>query len=220
MKRTLIFGVMMTPVLGMMVSPAFLVSCGGAAEDSTDTDTNKVVEVVVPEPVSYTVDTTATVINWYNMDAGAVGHQGTVKVLDGSFTTLEDSITAGSLTINMASATESTSNTKFLGHPATADLLDFVGFPQSTFTVERHETDTVYGTLSAVGKDFAVKAPVTVDGGNITIGDFKIDMSGLTFFVTEKTKQKDQAKWHDANIGFTATLVGVAAAAETDGASL
>ena len=197
-----------------MVSPAFMISCGGeAVEETTDSDTTAVVEPA-PVPVTYTVDTAASVINWYNMDQGAVGHQGTVKIADGSYTLLEDSITAASLTINVASATESTTNVKFLGHLATADLLDFVGFPTSSFTFERHEADTVYGSLSLVGKTMAVKAPATVSEGSISLGDFKVDMSELTFFVAEKAKEKKAEKWHDANIGFTGSIVGVADATE------
>jgi polyisoprenoid-binding protein YceI len=146
------------------------------------------------------------------MDKGAKSHEGTVKIAEGSFTLLEDSITAASLTINVSSATESTNNAKFLGHLATPDLLDFVGFPTSSFTFERHEADTVYGSLSLAGKTMAVKAPVTVADGQVTLGDFKVDMSELTFFVTEKTKVKKQEEWHDANIGLTGTIVGVAVA--------
>jgi len=204
MKKKLFFGV---GIAAMM-----LASCGEGTEEAseeTDGTTDEVVEEVV-EPVSYEIDTTASIINWYTTEGEEKGHWGTVKVLSGSYTTEGDVITAASLSANMNTITsdDEMGGEKLAGHLMAPDFFDVNQFASADFTFNRHEEGTVYGTLASAGLEFPVEAATTVTEGAVEIAEFKVDMSALPFFVAEKEKEADESKHHDPMIGFSASIVG------------
>lgn len=200
MKKKLFFGV--------SIAALMLTSCGGA-EETTEETTETVDSVEVVEAITYEIDTTASVINWANYEDGEKNHWGTVKVLSGSYTVEGDVITAASLKANMNTITsdDEMGGAKLAGHLMLPDFFDVNKYATAEFTFEKHEEGNVFGTLNAGGLQFAVEAPVTLSEGAVAIGDFKVDMSTLPYFNMEKEKEKDQAKWHDANIGFSANIV-------------
>jgi polyisoprenoid-binding protein YceI len=200
MKKKLFFGV--------SIAALMLASCGGAEE--TTEETGEVVDSVeVVEAVTYEIDTTASVINWINYAGEEKNHWGTVKVLSGTYTVEGDLITAASLSANMNTITsdDEMGGEKLAGHLVSPDFFDVNKYASAEFTFNKHEEGMVHGTLNAAGLEFAVEAPVTLTEGVVTVGEFKVDMSALGFFTMEKEKEKDQAKWHDANIGFSANIV-------------
>lgn len=144
------------------------------------------------------------------MDGEEKGHFGAVKVLSGSYTTEGDMITAATLKADMNSITsdDDMGGEKLAGHLKAPDFFDANQFASADFSFDRHEDGMVYGSLNTAGKQFPVEAPATVSEGSVEIGEFKIDMSELPFFVMEKEKEADASKHHDASIGFSATIVG------------
>lgn len=204
MKKKLFFGV--------SIAAFMLASCGGAeetTEETTDETVDTTAEEVV-EAVTSEIDTEASVINWFNMNGEEKDHFGTVKVLSGSFTTEGDVITDASLSADMNTITsdDEMGGEKLAGHLMAPDFFDVNQFASAEFKFDRHENGTVFGTLTSAGKEFAVEAPATVSEGRVEIGEFKVDMSSLPFFVMEKEKEPDTSKHHDAMIGFSATIVG------------
>lgn len=204
MKKKLFFGV--------SIAALMLASCGGA-EEATEETTDEVAEdstVEVVEAVTYEIDTEGSVINWFNMNGEEKDHFGTVKVLSGSFTTEGDVITDASLSADMNTITsdDEMGGEKLAGHLMAPDFFDVNQFASADFTFDRHEEGTVYGSLNAGGQEFAVEAAATVAEGSVEIGEFKVDMSTLPFFVMEKEKEADESKHHDAMIGFSASILG------------
>ena len=204
MKKKLFFGV---GIAAMM-----LASCGEAAEETTentDETTDEVVEEVV-EAKTFEIDTAKSVINWFNMNGEEKDHWGHVNVLSGSYTTEGEVITSANLSadMNSISADDEMGGEKLAGHLMTPDFFDANQFASAEFSFDKHEEGIVYGTLNASGMEFAVEAPATVSEGAVEIGEFKIDMSGLPFFIEEKEKEADTSKHHDALIGFSASIVG------------
>lgn len=185
-------------------------SCGGGEEETTEENhesTEETVEEVV-EAVNYTVDTESSVINWSAYEGGEVGHTGTVKLLDGSYTDEGGVITSATLNIDMNTITADAE--KLQGHLMAADFFDVNQYASASFAFDRHEEGVIYGTVNAAGLEFAAEAPATVSEGSVEISSFKIDMGQLGFFVTEREEAPEE-EWHDTNIEFTASIVGTVA---------
>lgn len=192
-------------------------SCGG--EETTEETTEEV------KSVEYTIDTEGSVINWWNMEGEEKGHTGTVSVLEGTYTVEGDVITAASMVVDMQSITADSD--KLVGHLTMTDHFFSVMRPDTvsadsvnwvednttaTFTFDKHENGMIYGSVNVNDLDFAVEAPVTLTEGKIEIGEFSIDMSGLTYFVMEVANvEVPEEERHDPNIGFSATIVGKSA---------
>lgn len=202
MRKNIIFG-------ASAVMMFAVISCGGSEESTESTENTD--SVVVIEPVTYTIDTAASIINWYNMDGDAKGHFGTVKVLEGTYTLEGDVITAGSLTANLNSVSvdDEMGGAKLLGHILTADLLDVNQFATATFTFEKHENSSVVGTLSVSGVDVVIDAPVSINEGGLEVADFTANLAHLPFFIREVAEVANEAERHDPNIGFNASIVAV-----------
>jgi polyisoprenoid-binding protein YceI len=200
MKKKFFYGI------GIMSLMFAATSCGGGEEEATDETaetTEETVEEVV-EPVNYTVDVENSVINWTSYDGEEVGHTGTVKLLDGSYTTEGDMVTAASLNVDMNTITADAE--KLQGHLMAPDFFDVNQYASASFSFDRHEEGVIYGTVNASGMEFAVEAPATVGEGSVEISDFKIDLGQLAFFVTEREEAPEE-EWHDTNIGFTASIM-------------
>lgn len=198
MKKNIFYGVSAAALMFAFVS------CGGD-EETTDetTDSTETTEDVI-ETMEYTVDTEASIINWYNMEGEEKGHSGTVNILEGTFTTEADLITNASLTMDMNTLTADSD--KLAGHLVSPAFFDVNQYASATFTFGGHVDGIVSGTLSCAGQEFAIEAPATVTEGTVEIADFNIDMSVFPYFQEEKEKAPEE-EWHDTNIGFTATIV-------------
>lgn len=200
MKKSIFFGVgIATLMLGTT-------ACGGGEEESTEEGTEETTETTeeVVEAVNYTVDAENSVINWTAYHGEEVGHEGTVTLLDGSYTVEGDVITGGSLTVDMNSITSDAE--KLTGHLMAPDFFDVNQFATSSFTVDSHADGMLAGKLNVAGLEMGVEAPVSLEDGNVTVNDFKLDMIELPFFQTEREEAPEE-EWHDTNIGFTASIV-------------
>lgn len=208
MKMKFIYG------LGLLTLSLAVVSCGGEGETEETEGTEETA-------VTYTIDTEASQINWWNKEGEEKGHTGTVKILDGTYTVEGEVIKSASMNIDMRSI--QADSERLAGHLMTGDFFgvmkpDTVSADSinwvfadtvSTFTFDKHENNKVYGTANVAGLDFPIEAPVTMSEGKLEVGEFSIDMSGLSFFAAEIANAEMPAEEkHDPNIGFTATIVG------------
>jgi len=203
-------------ILGISAVAFFFTACGGEShEEETHNDEMEMAheeEVVETMVKNYMVDTSMTVINWNNYEAGEVGHQGTVKALNGSVevSTTGDvvEITGADLTIDMNTISEGSE--KLEGHLMSPDFFDVNTYASTAFTFDRHEEGTIYGSVNIIGHDVAVEAPATVtcdeSGVTVEVGEFKVDFSEtkMPFFVAEMDAPEEEK--HDPMIAFTATI--------------
>ena len=174
---------------GVGIATFMLASCGGAEEaaENLEEGVTDVVEEIV-ETKTFTVDTAASIINWATMEKGEKGHWGTVKVLEGTFSTDDDVITDASLKMNMNTvmSTDENGGANLTGHLMAPDFFEVNKYATAEFAFDRHEEGTVYGTLTAAGIEFAIEAGATVTEGTVEVAEFVVDMSALSFFVVEK----------------------------------
>lgn len=201
MKRKVFFGASIAAAL-------VLTSCGGGeaeGEEGTSDSTATTVEEEV-EAMTYDVDTAQSTVSWMTYEGEEIGHTGSVKVSGGSFSTEGDAVTGGSLTFNMASVVADSD--KLTGHLMAPDFFDLANFATAEFSFGGYAEGVVSGTLSMVGQEFNVEANTAVDGNVLNVSEFKIDASSMNFFVSER-EEKAEEEWHDANVGVTATIVGV-----------
>ena len=211
MKKTILFGI---SAVTLLVS-----SCGGSGTEGEEHSADTTVvenEVVEPVVTDFTVDTATTIVNWNNLNGEEVDHAGTVATLQGSIqvtTTGEESvITGGDLVIDMNSISEGSE--KLEGHLKAEDFFDVNNYATTEFMFDRHEEGMVYGTVSIIGKEMPIEAPVEVmmDGDNVTleVGQFELDFTALEmpFFVTEMEEAPEEER-HNPLIQFSATVKGM-----------
>jgi hypothetical protein len=200
MKKTIFYGI---GIMSLMLSAT---SCGGGEEESTEESSESTEEVLeeVVEPVTYTVDTAQSIINWVNYDGEDHDHTGTVKLLEGTYTDEGGVITAATLTMDMNSITADSE--KLQGHLGAADFFDINQFASSEFVFDRHEEGVLYGVVNAAGLEFSVEAGVTVVAGEVAVDEFRMDLSSLPYFVAEREENPEE-EWHNPSVGFTVTIV-------------
>jgi polyisoprenoid-binding protein YceI len=192
-----------------------LVSCGETTEEETTEVVEEVVEEVVVIEKNYSADTSATVINYKGYE-GEEFHSGIVKVTEGTVSTKSENgelaITAGSVTVDLNSITDNDGMVKLEGHLKSADFFNIVEFPTAEFKVTKHEEGQLYGTISLLGQELEVVAPVTVEEGEdmITVSaeEFRLDVTPINMpFFVEDIKQPVEEQ-HDRKLGISFTFVG------------
>ena len=193
---------------GLSIMALSMLACGGEGEESTEenTDNTDSTEVEV-ELKEWVVDTAQSYVEWYNMDGDEKDHEGKVYFSEGTFSTEGDVVTAGSMTINMASIEMDGDGDKLIDHLMSDHFFNVENYPTATFAFNKHEETIIYGTLSVAGMEFPVEAPADIANGFVDLLDFKIDMSQLPYFQMEAEEAPEEER-HDTNIGFKATIVG------------
>lgn len=196
-------------ILGVGLSMFVLASCGGE-EAVEETNEENVVEEVAA-PVTYTVDTEASVINWISYELNDEVHQaGTVKALSGDVIVEEGAITSASLEVDMNSIASDAAMEKLEGHLKSPDFFDVNQFATTSFEFEKYENGTVYGSASIVGVSMAIEAAAEVveegEGVTVNVSEFKLDFSALPYMVEDAKAPVEEQ--HSPSVGFTATIVG------------
>jgi len=144
----------------LSIATAILVaSCGGKKSSSED-KTVESAETSVVE-ASYTVDTLSSTVSWKGEVAGVYGHNGEIEVAEGSITTAGDSITGGTIVIDMTTIQpmdsasykdeEGKRASDLVAHLSTGDFFLVEEHPTSTFVIKSHEGDKLIGDLTVRG---------------------------------------------------------------------
>jgi polyisoprenoid-binding protein YceI len=159
---------------------------------------NKAEETEVAASTAYTVDVTASSVEWNGEVVGVYGHNGTVKLASGTVEVADSQIVGGTFTIDMTSIwpTDSASYkdqdggraTDLVAHLATNDFFGVDSFPTATFEVVSAEgLDKVNGKLTVKG--------VTVDE-QLEISNLQVSEAGATFTGTLVfDRQKHGVSW-------------------------
>lgn len=205
-------------LMGMAAFSMLIASCGGSGSgEGTDKDTTAKDTMPVITTTEYDVDTATSMVSWKSY--GKVGdtsqyHLGSLNIQSGSITAQDSagawSVTAGTLTFDMASAKESAGMVKLDEHLKQADFFNVAQFATSSFTFEGFDGTNATGTLSILGKTVSISAPavitITPETVNVEVSMFLIDFLALEvpFFVAEKGMKPE--KQHDPKVEVTLSI--------------
>ena len=107
---------------------------------------------------SLNINTSTSTVEWKGVMVGIYSHNGFVSIKEGNLVWQGNSITGGSITIDMETMTQSdslykTEENKLVAHLESPDFFDVVNFPTATFEITSSEkgTNTVFGNLTVRG---------------------------------------------------------------------
>ena len=169
----------------------------------TNTETNKQetsseIQEVNSVMKSLNINTSTSSVEWKGVMVGIYSHNGFVSIKEGNLVWQGNSITGGSITIDMETMTQSdslykTEENKLVAHLESPDFFDVANFPTATFEITSSEksTNTVYGNLTVRGiTDSEVVEDVIFDvEKKSATGTLKFDRQ--KYGVTYKGSKKD-----------------------------
>lgn len=175
-------------VLGASTMVLFLAACG-AKNDTVDAQAAQDAAKADSTAKEYVVSADETVLEWKATEKMGGGHNGQIKVANGTLSVVGKNLTAGSFEIDMASirvddVTDPQKNAKLVGHLKNDDFFSVEKFPKSKFeitAVEKGSTPDsahVKGnlTIKDITKNISIPAKITVDSAAVTANaEFSID---------------------------------------------
>ena len=134
----------------------FISSCGNTEINKQDAASEvKELDSVLK---SLNINTSTSSVEWKGVMVGIYSHNGFVSIKEGNLVWQGNSITGGSITIDMETMTQSdslykTEENKLVAHLESPDFFDVANFPTATFEITSSEksTNTVYGNLTVRG---------------------------------------------------------------------
>lgn len=174
----------------------FISSCGNTEINKQDAPSE--VQEVDSVLKSLNINTSTSSVEWKGVMVGIYSHNGFVSIKEGNLVWQGNSITGGSITIDMETMTQSdslykTEENKLVAHLESPDFFDVANFPTATFEITSSEksTNTVYGNLTVRGiTDSEVVEDVIFDVENKSAtGTLKFDRQ--KYGVAYKGSKKD-----------------------------
>lgn len=147
---------------------------------------------------SLNINTSTSSVEWKGVMVGIYSHNGFVSIKEGNLIYQGNSITGGSITIDMETMTQSdslykTEENKLVAHLESPDFFDVANFPTATFEITSSDlgTNKVYGNLTVKGiTDSEVVENVIFDvETKSATGTLKFDRQ--KYGVTYKGSKKD-----------------------------
>ncbi len=146
-----------TAQLTTLAIAMILFACGTSSEKNTENSENG-----TKEAISYKFTPDESTVNWRGEVAGVYGHDGIIRISEGSATVQDGQVTGGNITIDMTSiepvnpeayADEDGKRASDLkAHLSTGDFFLVEEYPTATFVVKSHEGDKLIGDLTIRGK--------------------------------------------------------------------
>jgi polyisoprenoid-binding protein YceI len=183
---------------------------------------NNAEEVVATETAAYTVDVTASNVEWKGEVIGVYGHNGTVKLASATVEVSDSVLVGGTFTIDMTSIwpTDSASYkdqdggraTDLVAHLTTDDFFGIDSFPTATFEIVSATADKVSGKLTVKGVTVDEELEIT----NMTVSESGVSFTGTLVFdrqkhgVSWKHFVKDYVLSDDITITFTVVAMPAA----------
>ena len=174
----------------------FISSCGNSKTKKQEAPFE--VQVVDSVIKSLNINTSTSTVEWKGVMVGIYSHNGFVSIKEGNLVYQGNSITGGSITIDMETMTQSdslykTEENKLVAHLESPDFFDVANFPTATFEITSSDlgTNKVYGNLTVKGiTDSEVVENVIFDGETKSAtGTLKFDRQ--KYGVTYKGSKKD-----------------------------
>lgn len=121
--------------------------------------------------MNYALDTEGTKVMWRGEVAGVYGHEGMINVAEGAVAVKGETITGGSIVIDMTSImpTDSASYkdedgrraSDLVGHLTTGDFFLVEEFPTASFVIKSHTGNQLVGDLTVRGTTKEVSATIS-----------------------------------------------------------
>ncbi len=146
-----------TTIIGLTFIITLITSSCGNTETKKQEAPSEVQEVDSVRKV-LNINTSTSSVEWKGVMVGIYSHNGFVSIKEGNLIWQGNSITGGSITIDMETMTQSdslykTEENKLVSHLESPDFFDVVNFPTATFEITSSEkgTNSVYGNLTVRG---------------------------------------------------------------------
>jgi polyisoprenoid-binding protein YceI len=163
--------------------PAFvmllaLAACGGSSEHQAQTEEKQ--EAAVATGSTFSIDTTATTVQWRATHKGGFAPRfGVIKVTDGNLTVDNGTITAGNFDVNMSSLTTDPSSvteadkksTDLDGHLKSADFFDVAKYPTAKFVI------TGIAPYDSTKQKSLIDGATHLISGNLTLKDSTLNIT-------------------------------------------
>ena len=174
----------------------FISSCGNMETKKQESPFE--VQVVDSVLKYLNINTSTSTVEWKGVMVGIYSHNGFVSVKEGNLVWQGNSITSGSITIDMKTMSQSdslykTEENKLVAHLESPDFFDVDNFPTATFEIISSDLNTnkVYGNLTVRGKTYEEFVENVVFDGekNSASGTLKFDRQ--KYGVAYKGSKKD-----------------------------
>jgi polyisoprenoid-binding protein YceI len=166
-----------------------LAACGGPSQDHAKTEEKK--EAAATTGSAYTIDTTATSVQWRATHKGGFAPRfGDIKVADGSLNIENGTLTGGSFEVNMntlttdpASVTEKDKkSTELDSHLKSPDFFDAAKYPNAKFVI------TGVAPYDSTKQKSLIAGATHLISGNLTLKDSTLN---ITFPAQIMVSEKD-----------------------------
>ena len=145
-----------TLIAFIFIITLFISSCGNTEINKQDAPSE--VQEVDSVLKSLNINTSTSSVEWKGVMVGIYSHNGFVSIKEGNLVWQGNTITSGSITIDMETLTQSdslykTEENKLVTHLESPDFFDIANFPIATFEITSSEqsTNIVYGNLTIRG---------------------------------------------------------------------
>jgi polyisoprenoid-binding protein YceI len=155
---------MYTQTLYVVGLGTLLAACGGGANTEA-TDAQAAAQATALSK-TYAVNSEATTLGWMGSKLTGSSHNGTIQVSEGSLSVENDTLTAGTFTIDMNTITnldleDQESNQKLVGHLTSPDFFDVAAHSVSTFEITKAEP---MAQADAEGNNYSISGNLTIKG--------------------------------------------------------
>jgi len=207
MKKTIL-------VVGVAVV-AFMSSCSNSGSNETNeageaAQTNE-------ESVTYTVDASASSVQWTGAKLRDTKHVGTILIDAGSLSTTNGVLSAGNFTLNMASIAETNpadakKSADLIGHLSGSDFFETGTYPSARFEIVEVNGANIKGNLTIKDSTRMIEIPAVVEiteSGLTASSTFTINRNnwGITWGSAAQPIDFLKDNLVKEEIGFTVNLV-------------
>lgn len=147
-----------------------LVTIMASCSKSNSTEAKEAGEVAqnTEESVTYTVDPSASTVQWTGAKLTEVTHVGTIGIKEGSLSATNGVLTSGNFVIDMKTIKEinnddAKSVAKLVGHLSSPDFFNVDSFPTTSFAIVEVVGNTIKGNLSIKGITKMIEIPATIE---------------------------------------------------------
>ena len=185
-----------TLIVFTFIITLFISSCGNT--ETKKQESHFKVQVVDSVLKYLNINTSTSTVEWKGVMVGIYSHNGFISVKEGNLVWQGNSITSGSITIDMKTMSQSdslykTEENKLIAHLESPDFFDVDNFPTATFEIISSDLNTnkVYGNLTVRGKTYEEFVENVVFDGekNSASGTLKFDRQ--KYGVAYKGSKKD-----------------------------
>lgn len=162
--------------LNVTIVALILSACGGQQSNKSEETATEQKEVS-----TYAVDTQSSKVMWSGEVAGVYGHNGLINIAEGSVTTDGETVSGGTVVIDMTTIqpTDSASYkdedgrraSDLVGHLSTGDFFLVDSYPTSTFKIKSQQGNLLVGDLTIRGitkEEKATLNAISVENGTLT----------------------------------------------------